>query len=60
MHEIAGKTHWHEPTAGKRAGGKGNEQGLLDAAQTRNRASGVRLDGQYRARSLRGGEASST
>jgi hypothetical protein len=43
--------------AGERAGGQGNEQGLRDAAQTRNRASGVRLVGQYRARSLDSGEA---
>lgn len=46
--------------AGEHAGGQGNEQGLLDAAQTRNRASGVRLVGQCRARSLCGGKASST
>src|SRR5215217_3582507 len=35
-----------EKAAGERAGGQGNEQSLRDTAQTRNRASGVRLDGQ--------------
>jgi hypothetical protein len=38
---VAGKK-----AAGERTRGKGNEQGLLDAAQARNWASGVQEDGQ--------------
>src|SRR5829696_6655131 len=51
------KASVRKEAAGERACGQGNEQGLLDATQTRNRASGVRLDGQYHARSLDSGEA---